>query len=147
MIHFKNYKSLRSGTLTKLARCQYNGHIAAVDQYDKQDFNLNDNGFIRNDISQLMRAQSQAEYEMKLRTLTEIPPSSLPDDVSTADAIALLTPRYAQSPAELAIFAETLARRDMVKYHDAYEKALKDVSFKKDDAVVSSTANVESKTE
>lgn len=132
MIHFRNFKSLRTSKLTKLAKSQYNSHIAAVDQFDKQDFNLNDNGFIRNDISQLMRAQSQAEYDMKLKSLMEIPPSSLPDDVSTADAIALITPRYSQSPAELAIFAETLAQRDMVKYHDAYEKALKDVNFNKE---------------
>lgn len=131
MIHFRNYKSLRGSKLTKLAKSQYNSFIAAVDQYDKQDFNLNDNGFIRNDISQLMRAQSLAEYDMKLKSLMEIPPSSLPDEVSIADAISLITPRYVQSPAELAIFAESLAQRDMVKYHDAYEKALKDVEINK----------------
>lgn len=99
--------------------------IAGVDQYDSQDFNLNDCGFIRNDLCQLLRAQSQSEYDSLLRKLVELPPSSsLPEDMPIDEAIASIIPRYTQSPSELSFYAETLAQRDMAKLHDAYEKAL-----------------------
>ena len=80
MIRFENYKNLRVKNSHFLNKMSFNYRGAAVDQYDKQDFNLNDNGFIRNDICQLMRAQSQSEYDSKLRSLAELPDSSLPDN-------------------------------------------------------------------
>ena len=141
-MNLPNFENLRPSSILKVEKSQLNFIVAGVDQFDGQDFNINDCGFIRNDLCQLMRAQSQAEYDMKLKTLTEIPSSSIPDDVSIEDVIATITPRYAQSPAELAIFAESLAQRDMVKYHDVYEKALKDVKIKKEES--SSTVELKS---
>lgn len=99
--------------------------IAGVDQYDSQDFNLNDCGFIRNDLCQLLRAQSQSEYDSLLRKLVELPSSSsLPDDMPIDEAIASIIPRYTQSPSELSMYAEIVAKRDMNTLHDAYEKSL-----------------------
>lgn len=123
MIKIKDFKDLRPVYVVEDVR-----KIAGVDQYDSQDFNLNDCGFIRNDLSQLMRAQSQAEYDARLRKLMELPTGqSLPDDMPIEDAIASVIPKYAQSPAELASYAELLSQRDMSKLHDAYEKSLKGV--------------------
>ena len=36
--------------------------LCPVDQFDSQDFNINECGFIRNDISKLVRAASQTEH-------------------------------------------------------------------------------------
>lgn len=141
-MYLPNFENLRPSSILKVEKSQFNSRVAGVDQFDGQDFNINDCGFIRNDLCQLMRAQSQAEYDMKLKTLTEIPSSSIPDDVTTEDVISMIKPKYAQSPAELAIFAESLAQRDMVKYHDAYEKALKDVKVND-----SESSTVESKSD
>lgn len=115
MIRFENYKNLRVKNSHFLNKMSFNYRGAAVDQYDKQDFNLNDNGFIRNDICQLMRAQSQSEYDSKLRSLAELPDSSLPDNVTITDAIQFIQPRYSQSPAELAAYAESIGRFDLTK--------------------------------
>ena len=114
MIRFNDYKSVRPAPVVS-DKITFNSRGAAVDQYDSQDFNLNDNGFIRNDICQLMRAQSQSEYDSKLRSLRELPDSSLPDNVSVTDAIQFIQPRYSQSPAELAVYAESIARFDLTK--------------------------------
>lgn len=100
--------------------------IAGVDQYDSEDFNMNDCGFVRNDLSQLMRAQSQSEYDALLRKLVDVPSSnsSLPEDMPIEQAIAQVIPRYVQSPSELSMFAESLASRDMRTLDDAYRRAL-----------------------
>lgn len=113
--------------------------IAGVDQYDSQDFNLNDCGFIRNDLCQLLRAQSQSEYDSLLRKLVELPPSSsLPDDMPIDEAIASIIPRYTQSPSELSMYAEIVAKRDMTTLHDAYEKSLNLKKSSSDSSVVES---------
>ena len=43
-----------------------------IDQFDSQDFNLNEAGWIRNDISQLARATSQSQYDAIMRRLVEL---------------------------------------------------------------------------
>lgn len=86
---------------------------APVDQFDGESFNLNDNGFIRNDICQLMRATSASEYDAKLRSLAQVPESSLPVDMSIQDCLDTIIPRYSQSPAELAAYSQVLAERDI----------------------------------
>lgn len=98
-----------------------------VDDYDSQDFNRNDCGWIRNDISQLMRAQSRDEYDMLLKRLDVRNESdSLPKDMPKSEAIKRIKPRYAQSIVELEQYAEQLANIDMVKVDAAYRKALED---------------------
>lgn len=79
--------------------------ICVVDQFAGADFNLNDCGWIRNDLSSLARAQSQSEYNMILQRLTEIKQTGgIPDDVSLEEAIRNVKPRWAQSPNELETF-------------------------------------------
>lgn len=96
-----------------------------IDDYDSQDFNRNDCGWIRNDISQLMRAQSRDEYDMLLKRLDVRNESdSLPKDMPKSEAIKRIKPRYAQSVVELEQYAEQLANIDMAKVDEAYRKAL-----------------------
>lgn len=140
-MYIRDFVNLRPEPKRVLAKSQLNSYLAKIDQYDAQDFNLNDCGFIRNDISQLMRAQSQSEYDAKMRTLVELPSESIPDDMSVQDALALVKPRYSQSPAELAQYAEYLANHDVRKMNDAYQKSLKDInvdSSKSDDVEIKS---------
>ena len=40
-----------------------NAFKCPIDQFDSKDFNTNDAGWIRNDISQLARATSQSQYD------------------------------------------------------------------------------------
>lgn len=84
--------------------------IAAVENFDGQPFNINEAGFVRNDLSRLARAQTQQEFQLILSQLSERESSSLPKDMPVADAIKLCRPRYAQSPSELAEYSETLAQ-------------------------------------
>lgn len=96
-----------------------------VDQFDAQDFNLNDNGFVRNDISQLARAQSQSEYDSIMRRLVELKSQGgLPDDISNDEAISMIKPRWAQSPNEIQQFIEWTNGNVMDKVNEAYKKAL-----------------------
>lgn len=113
-----------------------------IDDYDSQDFNRNDCGWIRNDISQLMRAQSRDEYDMLLKRLDVRNESdSLPKDMPKSEAIKRIKPRYAQSIVELEQYAEQLANIDMAKVDEAYRKALDDKKF------ASKEANLESSVE
>lgn len=111
-----------------------------VDDYDSQDFNRNDCGWIRNDISQLMRAQSRDEYDMLLKRLDVRNESdSLPKDMPKSEAIKRIKPRYAQSIVELEQYAEQLANIDMAKVDEAYRKALGDKKFASKEANVDSS--------
>lgn len=93
-----------------------------VEQFDGKDFNNNECGWTRNDISQLARAQSKQEFDMILSRLSELKPSS---DGITKDTIDKIKPRYCQSPLELQVFAESVAQREMKineqKIHEAFE--------------------------
>ena len=97
-----------------------------IDQYDAQDFNLNDAGWVRNDISQLARAQSKAEFDMIMARLQVLKESkSIPDDISIDEAIASIRPRWCQSPNELEVWAEMTNGEVMSKLDDAYIKSVK----------------------
>lgn len=96
-----------------------------IDQFDSQDFNINDFGYPRNDISALARAQSQQEYDMLMKKLQVLKSKGdVPADMKPQDAISRVRSRYLQSPNELLSFAEQLARGDMQKLDDAYRVAL-----------------------
>lgn len=116
---------MRPSNVCELKKEQINGRSAKIDQFDGNDFCLNDCGFIRNDLSQLMRATSQAEYDMKLRQLVEVPSTSIPDNVSVTEALSYIMPRYTQSPAELSLFAESLASKDITKLNEIRSNAVK----------------------
>lgn len=97
-----------------------------IDQYDSEDFNRNDFGYIRNDISQLARAQSVQEYDLIMKRLSVLKSKGdIPADMKPTDAIARVRSRYLQSPNELLSYAESLANGDMQKLDDAYREALR----------------------
>lgn len=101
--------------------------ICVVDQFAGADFNLNDSGWIRNDLSSLARAQSQSEYNMILQRLTEIKQDGgIPEDMSLQEAIKNVKPRWAQSPNELETFMAMTNQDAFDKLDDAYRKATAD---------------------
>ena len=99
-----------------------------IDQFDAQEFNKNEAGWIRNDISQLARATSQSQYDAIMRRLVELKQEGGIDDKTSIDeAIAMIKPRYAQSPNEIQQFIEMTNGNVMDKVNAAYQQALKDV--------------------
>lgn len=109
--------------------------LAFVDQYDGQDFNINEAGYPRNDISSLARAQSKSEFDAVMARLNVTSDSqSLPKELSDKDALKLLRSKYTQSPNELMMYAEQLAAYDVDKVNAAYAEALKDKHFEKSDS-------------
>lgn len=98
--------------------------ICVVDQFAGADFNLNDCGWIRNDLSSLARAQSQSEYNMIIQRLTEIKQTGgIPEDISLEEAIKIVKPRWAQSPNELETFMAMTNPDAFDKLDAAYRKA------------------------
>lgn len=97
------------------------GRVCAIDTFDQQDFNLNEAGWIRNDISQMARAQSLSEYEAIMRRLVTRPDE--PDDGLTDDQrLQMIKPRYCQSYNEVVAFAEKMTDRSFAALHASYEK-------------------------
>lgn len=102
-------------------------YAVTIDQFDAKDFNINEAGYIRNDISQLARAQSKSEYDAIMSRLVQLKnQGGLPDGTSNEDAIAMIKPRWAQSPNEIEQFIQMTNGNVMEKVNAAYEKALKD---------------------
>lgn len=99
--------------------------VAKVDQYDNKDFNINEAGFIRNDISQLARAQNYQEFQLILSRLTENQSKSLPKNFDKDKVLRDLRPRYCQSDAEIEQYIGYLAENAVNDNNEAYEKALK----------------------
>ena len=111
-----------------------------IDQYDSQDFNLNDAGWIRNDICQLARAQSKAEFDLIMSRLQVLKDSkSLPDDITIDEAIRSIRPRWCQSPNELELWAEMTNGDVMSKLDEAYQKSVKVPESSSNDSTESSS--------
>lgn len=99
--------------------------LVVIDQFAAQDFNLNDCGWIRNDLSAAVRAQSLTEYQAIVQKLVEIKSDGgIPDDMPLEEAISQIKPRWAQSPNELEIFMQMTNDGAMQKLTEAYDKAL-----------------------
>lgn len=114
-----------------------------IDQFDAQDFNKNEAGFIRNDISQLARAQSQSEYDSIMRRLVELRKDGSIDDKTTdEEAFAQIIPRYSQHVSEINQWLEMSNGSVMTKVNDAYDKALKDLKIDKPPVDSSSSSSV-----
>lgn len=93
--------------------------ICPIDQYDGQDFNINESGFIRNDISKLARAQSLSEFDAIMKRIGQIQPEyGVKDDMTVEQAFESVRPRSLQNPCELAYWAEHMQQLD-----DAYRSA------------------------
>lgn len=102
-----------------------------VDQFDSQDFNKNEAGWIRNDISQLARAQSVQQYESMLRRLTQLKAEgNIKEGTSIKDAISHIKPSWAQSPTEIQQFVEMTQPYVMDKLNEAYDKSAKPIEVK-----------------
>lgn len=117
-------------------------NLCVIDQFAGADFNLNDCGWIRNDLANLARAQSQAEYNMIMQRLVEIKQQGgIPDNVSLEDAVKNIKPRWAQSPNELELFLQMTNEDAFKRLNDAYEKAVPPVPDAKVEAPVDSSVN------
>lgn len=106
--------------------------ICVVDQFDAQDFNINECGFIRSDISKLARAQSQSEYDAIMKRIGTSPAQyNVKDDMKIQDVFARVRPRSCQSPCELQAYVDSLPY-DSASVDDSYRKALSDVDVAKE---------------
>lgn len=105
--------------------CPKGFRIVAIEQFAGQDFNNNPAGWTRNDIAQLAAATTKSQYDAIVQRLSENKGRfNIPDDMTMADAVKVIQPRYCQSPLEIQQFAEHIGQ---MKLDDAYAKALKDV--------------------
>lgn len=107
--------------------------VRVVDQFDAQDFNENEAGWIRNDISQLARATSQSQYDAIMRRLVELKQEGgIKEGTTVEEAISQIKPRYAQSPNEIEQFIAFTNSNVMDKVNAAYQEALKEVKVDKE---------------
>lgn len=95
--------------------------LMAVDQFLSGDFNKNDAGWFRNDLSALAAAQTREQYEAILRRLKEMPSSSnIPEGTKLEDAFNFIRPRYVQTENEFADFAEFMTKKGLEAQEAAY---------------------------
>lgn len=100
--------------------------VVVIDQFDSQDFNLNESGWIRNSISELQRCTSKSQYDAIMAKLVEIKSDGgIPEGMSVQDAISQIKPRWAQSPNEIEQFIAMTNGDVMTKLNEAYEKSVK----------------------
>lgn len=95
-----------------------------IDQFDAQSFNLNEAGWPRNDIAQMARAQSKAEFDAIMQRLAvrDSQPSNIPKGMTDAEIYDFCRPRYSQSPLELEQFIE-FSNGSVTKYlEERYSK-------------------------
>lgn len=112
-----------------------------VDQFDSQDFNKNEAGWIRNDISQLARAQSLQQFDSLMRRLTQLKAEgNIKEGTSIKDAITQIKPSWAQSPTEIQQFVEMTQPAVMEKLNLAYEQSVKEKQPVVDATVVDAPA-------
>lgn len=96
-------------------------HACNVDQYLSHDFNKNDAGWLRNDLSALAAAQTKEQYELILLRLKELPTiSNLPKDVPLKDAFDFIKPRSMQTENEFADFVQFLTEKGLKAQEAAY---------------------------
>ena len=95
--------------------------ICAVDQFLNNQFNMNDFGWLRNDISALAAASTREQYEEILRRLKELPAtSSIPDNLPLQDAFDVIKPRYMQTENEFVEFVGFMTEKGMKNAEKAY---------------------------
>lgn len=108
-------------------KCTNVAYDLVIDQFDAQDFNQNEAGWIRNSISELQRAQSKSEYDSIMARLVEIKSEGgIPEGTTIEQAISQIKPRWAQSPNEIEQFVAMTNGDVMERINDAYQKAIKD---------------------
>lgn len=82
-----------------------------IEQIQSKDFQIDPaTGRPYDEITKLVKSQNAIEMQTAFSHLDEFKGSSLPDDVSNADALRYLKPRLVQSPSELAQWQEGLLK-------------------------------------
>lgn len=97
-----------------------------VDQFDAQPFMMAENGFRSNDVSLLMKAESE-DLKMQIASrMQEIKNSGIDLSDYTDEEIAKMTiPRYVNSAAQFRDWAASLEKSGFAKQVDAYIEANK----------------------
>ena len=96
-------------------------HMCGVDQFLTKDFNLNDAGWLRNDLSALAAAQTKEQYELILHRLKELPSkSNIPEGTHLRDAFDMIKPRMMQTENEFVDFALFMTEKGIKNAESAY---------------------------
>ena len=113
--------------------------VCPVDAFAGATFNVNEFGHIKNDVSALMEAQSQQEIDMISRRLVEAQGEN-PDlsGLTDADIFRYSMSRYFQTPREVEMFGEGLAKaqyeRSQRLQKEASDKAEREAMIAKQNA-------------
>lgn len=122
----------------------YPKHLClAVDSFDKQDFNHNDAGWIRNTISELSRCTSKSQYDTVMSRLVELAgKGDVNPEMTLDEQFGMIKPRYAQSSIEIANYLEMTNSIVSGRIQQAYEKSVKQKEsvVKKETSTVQTTS-------
>lgn len=89
-----------------------NEYPEIVDQMSANDYNINEYGFIRNDITALERAGTSQEVELIMSRLREMRSDPVNADISDDEILRRVIPRYAQDPTEYAAYLDYINSLD-----------------------------------
>lgn len=101
-----------------------------IRQYDHLtgDYSVNDNGFLRNDFSELNARNDSYHMALALSRLREFKSQgNLPPNATLEDAVKLIRPRWCQSPAELDRFEVYLMDHALDLYKSLKSETPEDV--------------------
>lgn len=101
---------------------RYLSDIQVIDQAEANEFCNGENGFLRSMISQIMHAESEELRQSLLKKLVDTDKSSLPDNISAADAIRIIKPRSVQTAASCRDWLGGLENTGISKAVDAFVK-------------------------
>ncbi len=118
------------GLITKICDCvfardpgKHNEFIVNVDQSYAESFNINEAGWIRNDISAFEMAGSESERLLFLDRLNEIKFDDQYKDLTDDEMLRFAMPRRALSdPVEYSRFVSSLAHYEYDKKKAAYDE-------------------------
>lgn len=99
-----------------------------VSEFEQQDFCLNEFGWVANDVSLLMKASTQQEYDLIAQRLQEIKKNN-PDTskMSDGDIIKSIWPRFYQSPSEISNFMDYYNSNNPVPQNVVESKSVENV--------------------
>lgn len=118
-----------------------------IDQTPSRDFNIDPTtGRPMEEITRVMRCQTQAEMQNSLMNLPVFSSEYLPDDISARDALKFMKPSLCQLPSELAEWSEAIAQYqyDQKVSELQKKKAEEEEAKKAEEAVKASEVSVES---
>ena len=99
---------------------RYLSDIQVIDQSEANEFCNGENGFLRSLISQIMHAESEELRVSLMKKLVETDKSSLPENISAADAVRLIKPRNVQTAASCRDWMGNLENSPLAKSVDAF---------------------------